>query len=81
MQQKFKLINKTLKKITLLGKMLRFPAFVQAVFLLSWKLCFLKNRESEREKRKGERETFIACSLLFADYFSKMLSRISIACD
>lgn len=31
------------------------------------------------KRRRGS--DFIACSVLFADYFPKMLSRISIACD
>lgn len=81
MQDNFKPINKTLKRIILLGNVLRFPVLAQVVFLLSCKLCFFFKKKKDRGRRRSEKETFIACSLLFADYFPKMLSRISIACD
>lgn len=52
-----------------LGRVRRFPRLPCVMLLLS---CDLK-------RRRGS--DFIACSVLFADYFPKMLSRISIACD
>lgn len=52
-----------------LGKVQRFPRLACVTLLLS---CDLK-------RRRGS--DFIACSVLFAVYFPKMLGRISIACD
>lgn len=52
-----------------LGKVQPFPRLACVMLLLS---CDLK--------QKGGSD-FIACSVLFADYFPKMLGRISIACD
>lgn len=52
-----------------LGKVRQFPQLACVMLLLS---CDLKQRIGS---------DFIACSVLFAVYFPKMLGRISIACD